>query len=100
MPSRMVRIAKYNLLEDAQLFAASLSASGIAAEVRGQGSPLASLGIGQVEVYVPEADLGRARELYEATIVRSDGASPRACPHCGEESPASFESCWQCGKDL
>jgi hypothetical protein len=45
-------------------------------------------------------DAARARELIEA-FQRSGPPGPAVeCRECGEENPASFDLCWNCGRDL
>jgi len=48
-----------------------------------------------------DPDAPRAREAIEQYLKSSAHRGPAlACPHCGEENPATFEVCWNCGKPL
>lgn len=46
-----------------------------------------------------EADVGRGVELVrDYTVVTKDEAGPElTCPKCGEQSPGTFDACWNCG---
>jgi hypothetical protein len=46
------------------------------------------------------AQAAHAREVVQAFLKRPPLGPPLRCPHCGEENPSSFETCWKCGKDL
>ena len=82
-----------------------LSGSGFSVEVRGEAlSPLS----GEipnpetwVELWLPEEEVARARELEAELAEGSEKASRTvACPRCGEENPGNFELCWSCDEDL
>ena len=45
-------------------------------------------------------DAARARELIDEYLRASPNGPPRRCPHCGEENPGTFETCWSCGRSL
>ena len=48
-----------------------------------------------------DLDAARAREAIEQYLKSSDHRGPaRECPHCGEENPATFDLCWNCGRSL
>jgi hypothetical protein len=45
-------------------------------------------------------DAERAREIIETFLTARTTGPAVKCSHCGEENPASFDLCWNCGKDL
>lgn len=47
-----------------------------------------------------DRDAARARELIDEYLRASPNGPPRQCPHCGEENPGTFETCWSCGRSL
>lgn len=48
------------------------------------------------EVWLMNADdEARGRQLI-ASYEKTDAAAT-VCPRCGEDNPAAFEVCWQCG---
>jgi hypothetical protein len=47
-----------------------------------------------------DADMTAARTLIEESEQSSTSDATQHCPSCGEECPASFELCWQCGAEL
>ncbi len=54
----------------------------------------------QVWVEKP-ADAARAREIIDQFLRASSTAGGiRQCPNCGEENPATFDVCWNCGAGL
>lgn len=90
---------------EARLLEGLLKGSGLSVEVRGES--LAPLG-GEipstetwVELWVPEEEVERARELQGE--VEEDGEKAGRtveCPGCEEENPGNFELCWSCGAEL
>jgi hypothetical protein len=46
------------------------------------------------------ADAERAKALIESFQHSATPGPPVKCPSCGEESPGSFDLCWNCGHDL
>ena len=46
------------------------------------------------------ADAERARTVIDDYLRSAPTGPPVRCPSCGEENPASFETCWSCGKNL
>lgn len=49
---------------------------------------------------VNREDLARAKKVvaeYERPIAALEN---QKCKHCGEESPGTFEVCWQCGEEF
>jgi len=52
------------------------------------------------QVWVEDpADAARAKEVIDEFLRRPAGPTKK-CPACGEENPASFELCWNCGAGL
>jgi len=90
---------------DAWLVADRLKLAGIRAHVFNQH---ASSIVGDVppDVAQPQVWLEREADLERAAIVLQEiEAAGRhseniACRACGEESPANFDLCWNCGKSL
>jgi len=53
------------------------------------------------QVWVDEdAQADRARALIEEYLTCGTPGSPVVCGACGEENPASFDLCWNCGRDV
>ncbi len=52
------------------------------------------------EVWVDEdSDSEQARQLLQQLHATSSHGS-KTCPHCGEENPENFLSCWNCNQAL
>jgi hypothetical protein len=47
-----------------------------------------------------DADHVRARAVLRDHVAAGNRKGSLFCPACGEESPATFESCWNCGGAL
>ena len=47
-----------------------------------------------------DADLGRARDAIERFLQPGPEGPPVKCAKCGEENPASFDFCWNCGSPI
>ncbi len=57
--------------------------------------------VAQPQVWLErECDADRARVLLAGIEADAASAPPRHCPACGEESPGSFDLCWNCGHAL
>jgi hypothetical protein len=100
----MIRFYTASNRYDAYLLADRLKQAGIrahvfnehASSIVGEVSPE----VGQPQVWLErEQDRERAAVLL-ARIEADAGEVPRRCAACGEESPASFDLCWKCGKNL
>ncbi|HKQ30638.1 MAG TPA: DUF2007 domain-containing protein [Burkholderiales bacterium] len=98
----MLRLYAAPTLAEAYLVLHALERAGIATHVLNQH---AQGGLGDIpftqawpEVWIASvSDVIRAREVvaeYEAAHV---SGPPRRCRRCGEDNPATFESCWRCG---
>jgi hypothetical protein len=101
----MKRLCSAPSLPDAHILRELLEDAGIDARVLNEN---AQGGVGQLPVneaypqvwILKEADYERARE-----VVRSFERAPRdagsvRCPRCGEDNPANFQLCWNCGNGL
>jgi hypothetical protein len=55
--------------------------------------------VAQPQVWLErECDADRARVLLAGIEADAASAKPWDCPACGEESPGSFDLCWNCGR--
>ncbi|MCA9601438.1 MAG: DUF2007 domain-containing protein [Polyangiales bacterium] len=102
MADAFVRLGRFMRPEEAELAKAALAAQEIESEIRG-GQAAATLGflpLVTAELWVRAGDLDAAREALTSVTRRTSDMPPRACPHCGEENPPTFESCWSCGRDV
>lgn len=89
-------------LPDAQIIADLLRAEGIDAHMFNQNAQSAAgeipPAVAGPQVWVVDDDLlDRARRLI-AAFQAAPAPGARRCPHCGEENPANFLSCWSCGR--
>ena len=100
----MIRFYTARNRYDAYLLADRLKQAGIrahvfnehASSIVGEVSPE----VGQPQVWLErEQDRERAAVLL-ARIEADAGEATHHCTACGEESPASFDLCWNCGKGL
>jgi hypothetical protein len=90
---------------DAYLLADRLKQAGIRAHVFNEH---ASSIVGDVppEIGQPQVWLEREQDRERAGVVlarieaETGSTETRRCAACGEDSPASFELCWKCGKGL
>ncbi|PTL76786.1 DUF2007 domain-containing protein [Vitiosangium sp. GDMCC 1.1324] len=102
---KRVRFSVYRTVGEARLQAGLLEGSGLSVEIRGEA--LAPLG-GEipstetwVELWLPEEEVARARELLAELEEDGEKASRVVeCPGCREENPGNFELCWSCGEEL
>lgn len=101
----MFRVYAAANLQDAHLLLGLLAATGIDARVLNASAygalgeiPLAST---YPEIWIVNArDLARAREVI-ATFERPPSAARSiGCASCGEDNPAGFEICWNCGSGI
>ena len=46
------------------------------------------------------ADAARAKDIIDTFARARPTGAPVKCPECGEENPASFDLCWNCGHDV
>jgi len=90
---------------DAFLLADRLKQAGIRAHVFNQHA--ASIvgdvppDVAQPQVWLErESDRERAQLLLDRMASEARLAGSRACTACGEESPANFDLCWNCGGSI
>lgn len=87
----------------AQLLKDLLLESGVKTEIFNQN---AQGGMGEIpfthaypEVWlIDPADEAQARVLVRQFDARTTPLGTINCPHCREDNPSNFASCWQCGK--
>ncbi len=100
----MIRFYTASNRYDAYLLADRLKQAGIrahvfnehASSIVGEVSPE----VGQPQVWLErEQDRERAAVLL-ARIEADAGEATQHCAACGEDSPASFDLCWNCGRGL
>lgn len=101
----MIRFYTARSRFDAYLLADRLKQAGIRAHVFNEH---ASSIVGEVppDVGQPQVWLEREQDRERAELllarIEDDAAQPGSqhCATCGEESPASFDLCWNCGRGL
>lgn len=103
MATDWVKLETTPRIGEASLLKSTLESEGIEAELRGEHRPSIAgelpLPEAEVEVWVPAAELERARAVLQRLRSAADHP-PRRCPRCGEENPGAFEVCWRCGVSL
>jgi hypothetical protein len=101
----MLKIYSAQTLPDAHLVRGLLAQAGIDARVFNEHaqSIMGEIPFHQAwpEVWImDEGDAKQARELINQ-IERPHSASGAVfCPHCHEENPAHFLTCWNCGQEF
>ena len=101
----MKKIYSAASLPDAHLIRNLLGEAGIEAHVLNEN---AQSGVGQLPVMdaypqiwiADERDLPRAREMIDAFEHMPSVRSSLRCERCTEESPSTFQVCWNCGENL
>ena len=87
---------------EVHLVQSALTREGLESRIKGNmRAPLAGevpFDDARVELCVPTALEEQALGIISA-LRQADGAD-QICPVCNETNPASFEVCWQCGRDL
>jgi hypothetical protein len=88
-------------LPDAQIIADLLQADGIDTRTFNQNAQSAAgeipPAVAGPQVWVVDDELlERARRLI-AAFQAAPAPGTRRCPHCGEDNPANFLTCWCCG---
>lgn len=90
---------------DAFLIADRLNGAGIPAHVFNQHAQ-SIVGDVPPEVAQPQVWLERESDRERAALllsrIEAEGrvSGSLRCAHCGEESPANFDLCWNCGRGL
>jgi hypothetical protein len=101
----MIRVYGAADLQDAHIVLGLLRQAGIEATVLNEHARggLGDIPFGEAypEVWIEDdRDVQRARTIihqYQSTPVNT---ATRKCAACGEESPANFDLCWNCGAKL
>jgi len=100
----MKRLCRAANLPEAHILRGLLEQAGIHSRVFNEH---AQSGVGQLpvqdawpELWVEEDDVARASEVLEAFQRTPPASGTRACAACGEDSPANFQICWNCGAQL
>ena len=101
----MIRFYIARFRYDAWLVADRLRQAGIRAHVFNQHASSIAGDVPVDHVVQPQVWLEREADRERAEIVLRDieGAARQgnvACGACGEDSPANFDLCWNCGKGL
>jgi hypothetical protein len=99
----MIKVYTAANLLDAHILLGLLQCQGIAARVLNAN---AQGGLGEIpfantypEIWAEDArDAARAKAVVESFERAEEPGAPLICGHCGEESPAGFERCWNCGE--
>ncbi len=101
----MLKIYSAPTLPDAHLVRGLLAQAGIEARVFNENAQSI---MGEIPFYqawpevwiMKESDAKHARELIHE-IERPHSMSGAAfCPHCHEDNPANFQTCWSCGREF
>jgi hypothetical protein len=100
----MLKIYSAPTLPDAHLVRGVLAQAGIEARVFNENAQ--SL-MGEIPIHhawpevwlMDERDENQARELIRQ-IEQPASRNAVFCPHCHEENPANFHTCWQCGLEF
>jgi hypothetical protein len=101
----MIRVYEAANLQDAHILLGLLTQARIPARIlnaHAQGG-LGDIPFGETYPGVwieDERDLPRARQLVADYQSQPVAAGTQTCVACGEESPANFHTCWNCGASL
>jgi len=57
-------------------------------------------GVAGPQVWVDDENVARAKEVLVVFAAERQRGGSLRCVHCGEDSPATFELCWNCGRSL
>jgi hypothetical protein len=91
-------------LPDAQMAVDSLATQGIRAHIFNANAigGLGELAATEVwpEVWVAEDEDALAAKRLLNEMHAAGNSACKFCPHCGEENPGNFLSCWNCGQAL
>lgn len=101
----MIRVYVAHQRYDAYLVADRLNQAGIRAHVFNEhASSIAGdvpPDVAQPHVWIAiDSDEPRARALLREWEIEALRTTPRYCRHCGEQSPGTFDLCWNCGTAL
>jgi hypothetical protein len=101
----MLKIYSAQTLPDAHLVRGLLAQAGIDARVFNENAQSV---MGEIpfhhawpEVWImDEDDAKQARELIHQIEQPQAVSRTVFCPHCREENPANFHTCWNCGQEF
>ena len=101
----MLKIYSAQTLPDAHLVRGLLAQAGIDARVFNENaqSVMGEIPFHQAwpEVWImDEGDAKQALDLIRQIEQPQGRSSPAFCPHCHEENPANFQTCWNCGREF
>ena len=99
----MFRLYTAANLPEAHLVLHRLQAAGIKAKVFNENAQggLGELPVTYPEIWVEQAtDVEKGRNIIREFEQSDVVATSRVCAQCGEENPANFEVCWQCGSPI
>ena len=101
----MKRVYSAPTLPDAHLVMGLLVQAGLDARVFNENaqSVMGEIPVQQAwpQVWImDDADAARAHELIRQFEQADGQADPVLCPHCHEENPANFQTCWNCGREF
>ena len=105
MDALMLKIYSAPTLPDAHIVRGALVQAGIDARVFNENAQGA---MGEIpfqqawpEVWImDERDAQRARELLNEIVQPQLAFDTVFCPHCREENPARFHTCWNCAQEF
>jgi hypothetical protein len=101
----MLKVFSSNVISEAVLVQSALIRHGIAATTQNEYSGRSAIPEfrPEAEIWIThDSDYESARKLVVETLSTLDSKTdgPQwACSSCATENPASFELCWNCGKD-
>jgi hypothetical protein len=101
----MLKVFSSNVISEAVLVQDALIRHGIEATTQNEYSGRSAVPEFRVEAEIwitHDSDYDSARKLVVDTLSTLDSKTdgpPWACSNCVTENPASFELCWNCGKD-
>lgn len=101
----MLKIYSAPTLPDAHLVRGLLAQAGIDARVFNENAQSV---MGEIpfhhawpEVWIMhECDAKQARELVHQIEAPQASSGAAFCPHCHEENPGNFRTCWNCGREF
>jgi hypothetical protein len=57
-------------------------------------------GVAGPQVWVDDEDVARAKDVLAAFAAEQRRGGTLRCAGCGEDNPATFDLCWNCGRSL
>lgn len=101
----MLKIYSAPTLPDAHFVRGLLAQAGIEARVFNENAQSVMgeipVNLAWPEVWImDEADALQARELIRDFDHPQIDTSAAFCPHCHEDSPSHFRTCWNCGREF